>query len=336
MKYKLNLKNLLPGDIILVGYNDIDSREIQRRTNSKYSHVMLMGDGCLIHASDIVITENPSRQIFEEDEQVCVMRLDSESWYERRILDVIAYAKNLVGTLYDKEALNEMKEETDVHPNPNRQMCAKFVAQCYHEAGFVPIVEDYNLCTPEDLRQADDDFVVINDPIVKANEWDIEYANRKPDVTEEQFLSIKSFLLRMLVKYPTADIMNLNQLELFLENNPDKDEEVLKELQRTKYFDLWYNESVYCPFLYDAKKFMDFWKSDSLEKAKEIIRDSAKIIFDRTLMIQHYDKKIASVRSFEYFNAMRELQYNIMTKANERISVANEVLNFFGISEIKI
>lgn len=45
MHYKLNVGLLVPGDIILVGYNDKDSREIQKRTNSKYSHAMLYWKG---------------------------------------------------------------------------------------------------------------------------------------------------------------------------------------------------------------------------------------------------------------------------------------------------
>lgn len=63
MKYKLDLSVLKTGDIILVGNNDTDSREIQKRTQSKYSHAMLYGDGCIIHASDIIITENPSGRV---------------------------------------------------------------------------------------------------------------------------------------------------------------------------------------------------------------------------------------------------------------------------------
>lgn len=72
MKYKLNLNVLEPGDIILVGYNDNNSRKIQEATNSSYSHAMLYWYESIVHASDIVITENPSRMLFEEDEEVCI------------------------------------------------------------------------------------------------------------------------------------------------------------------------------------------------------------------------------------------------------------------------
>ena len=41
MLYKINVGFLLPGDIILVGYNDKRSREIQKRTKSQFSHAML-------------------------------------------------------------------------------------------------------------------------------------------------------------------------------------------------------------------------------------------------------------------------------------------------------
>ena len=71
MKYKLNVSCLEPGDIILVGYNNATSREIQRRTNSLYLHAMLFWYGSITHVSDIVITENPSRMLLDEDEAVC-------------------------------------------------------------------------------------------------------------------------------------------------------------------------------------------------------------------------------------------------------------------------
>ena len=153
MKYKLDIKKLEPGDIVLVGYNDEKSRQIQKRTNSLYSHAMLYWYGSIIHASIIVITENPSRKLFEKDVNVCVPRLNDEYRQAFRIDELINYARSFVGTLYDQQALDAMAEDREFIPNHNRQMCAKFVAQCFEHV-CADIVDDYEKCSPQDLINA--------------------------------------------------------------------------------------------------------------------------------------------------------------------------------------
>lgn len=108
MKYKLKLNMLLPGDIILAGYNDDLSREIQARTGSRFSHAMLYWRDSIIHAGDIVITENPSWMLFDADESVCVLRLKDAPGNELRIHEIIKHARSFVGTLYDTDALNAL------------------------------------------------------------------------------------------------------------------------------------------------------------------------------------------------------------------------------------
>ena len=86
MKYKLDISRLNPGDIILAGYNDAVSKKIQSHTNSLYSHAMLYWFGSIIHsASPIVITQNPSRMLFEEGEKVCALHLKDYSGKEAQI-----------------------------------------------------------------------------------------------------------------------------------------------------------------------------------------------------------------------------------------------------------
>jgi hypothetical protein len=252
MRYKFNINCLQPGDIILVGYNDKNSREIQRRTNSKYSHAMLYWYDSIIHASDIVITENPSRMLFAEDESVCILRLKKEYWNDFRMYFLIQYARSLVGTFYDIEALVAMKNGTKVVPNSNRQMCAKFVAECFDYV-CLDLVNDYELCTPQDI------FIStlldsLPNPLLEATQEDIDFANSF-DVTKSQFEAIKYFLKTLNRQFPQEDIVSLNQLEDFIENNPSNSDKVLDLLKQTEYFNLWKLEKEHCPYLYDADSF---------------------------------------------------------------------------------
>lgn len=73
MRYKLDHSKLAPGDVILVGTPDNLSKEVRERTNCDYSHAMLMWDDSLLHASKVIIPENPSRMLYDEGSKACVL-----------------------------------------------------------------------------------------------------------------------------------------------------------------------------------------------------------------------------------------------------------------------
>ena len=332
MKYILNIQKLEPGDIILVGYNDEESRQIQERTNSLYSHAMLYWYDSLIHASSIVITENPSRLLFEKDENVCVLRLNDEYRQELRISHLIDHARSFVGTLYDKEALDAMAEDKEFIPNQNRQMCAKFIAQCF-ESVCADLVDDYEKCSPQDLINTD---VVhqINDVLIEATPQDVDFANSR-DVTYLQFGAIFSIINRLRKKFPEADIMSLMQLETFLESNPVHDGAIVEIMSKTDYFDLWHLEREYCPYLYDAEAYKDSCFDNKIKMAIDIIKGSERIIKEKMAMKDHYTELMRKIGKLEYYKKMYELQDNIIENANKRIEVARAYLAENRIVHIK-
>lgn len=332
MKYILNIQKLEPGDIILVGYHDEESRQIQERTNSLYSHAMLYWYGSLIHATDIVITENPSRQLFEKDENVCVLRLNDEYRQELRIRNLIDYARSFVGTLYDKEALDAMAADRKFTPNQNRQMCAKFIAQCF-EYVCADLVDDYEKCSPQDLINTN---VVhqINDVLIEATPQDVDFANSR-DVTRRQFGAIFSIINGLRKKFPKADIMSLEQLESFLESNPEYDSIVVEIMSKTDYFDLWHIEREYCPYLYDVEAYKNSWFDNKIKMARDIINDSERIIGESKAKKDHYAELMRKEGKLEYYKKMYELQDNIIENANKRIEVAKAYLAENRIVHIK-
>ncbi len=332
MKYKLDVSKLKPGDIILVGYNDDSSKRIQNRTNSQYSHAMLYWYGSVIHASDIVIAENPNRQLYEEGEHVCVLRLKEEYQQPRRIEDLIDYARRFVGTLYDKSAFLAMARNRDFIPNKNRQMCAKFVAQCFEHV-CVDLVEDYERCSPQDL--INHTIVdIIDDVLLEVTPQDEEFA-KSPDVTKLQFDAILTIINSLYEEFQEYDIMSLEQLDLFLKTHPEHDQRVVDIMEHTDYFNLWEIEREYCPYLYDIEKFEGFCSDDKSHMAIQIKKDSQRIIKERTKNKDYYDNLICEDGPLMYYKKMSELQDNIISTANERIKVANLYLERNHIVKIQ-
>ena len=335
MQYKLNIGKLKPGDIILVGYNDTTGREIQRRTESDFSHAMLYWRGSILHAADIVITFNPSRMLFEEDESVCILRLKDEYWNVLRIKDLIDYARRFVGTFYDKRALIALRDGKKVEPKVNRQMCARYVAECFDYV-CLDLVEDYELCTPEDIYKSKIVYPVDN-PLLEATPWDIAFYNSY-DVTEHQFEAIKGFLVSLKRRFPQEDIVSLLQLEEFIKKNPDNGDIALELLKKTEYFDLWSLEREHCQYLYNVEEFKNFWEDEkvAIHQALAIIDESKEIIGEKQGDILEYQKRRETIADIEYYREMIELREHIIKTAKERIDVAEKVLADYRVVKIKM
>lgn len=335
MLYKLNIEKLIPGDIILVGYNDSNGREIQRRTESNYSHAMLYWRRSILHAADIVITSNPSRFLFETDESVCILRLKKEYWHPIRIKLMIDYARRFVGTFYDRRALIALRDGKKVDPKENRQMCARYVAQCFDYV-CLDLVEDYELCTPEDIYRSSIVYSV-NKPLLEATPKDIAF-KESYDVTEHQFESIKGFLISLKKKFPQEDIVSLEQLEDFIKKNPDNGSIALDLLKKTEYFDLWNLEKKHCQYLYNVDEFKNMWEDEgsAINQAFAIIRESKEIIEEKQGDILEYQRKRAAIADIEYYRQMIELREHIIETAKERIDVAEQVLKDYRIVKIKM
>jgi hypothetical protein len=334
MRYILNVGLLEPGDIILVGYNDKNSREIQQKTNSKYSHAMLYWNSSILHASSIVITANPSRFLFDEDENVCILRLKDEYRKPNRIKCITDYARNLVGTYYDFGALFAMRRGEEVTPNKNRQMCSKFVAQCYNHAG-LDLVDNYEICTPEDIHNSNL-LLPLSEPLLEATQEDIDFYESY-DVTKVQYKAIKDFLDALNKEFPEKDIVSLKQLELFIEKEPSNGDKVLDLLKATDYFNLWKLEKENNQYLYNTEEFKKRWKDEgkTIDQAFAVINESKIIIQEKESDIYAYEMKIGKIGELEYYKQMIKLREKIIETAKERIKVAEQVLADYQIVKIK-
>lgn len=333
MKLKLRLELLRPGDIILIGYNDRRARVIQGKTNSKYSHAMLVWYDSIIHAADLVITENPSRLLFDTDEAVCILRLKEQPGNEIKIKLLIEYARQFVGTLYDTDALKSLIRGNTPAYNVNRQMCSKFVAQCY-EYVYSDLVDDYETCSPQDLYESNM-VEIIEDVLTEANEWDVMYAE-SPNVTKLQYDAILTFIKELYKIHPEADIMSLMQLETYIEQHPEESDSITELLLSTDYFNLWAKEAECCPYLYDKQKFKEFWKDSQIQQALNIQESSTRIISEKKAEIGYYLNQIQKMGDLKYYHYMLDLNNNIISNAYKRIEIAERVLLDNKIVKIKL
>lgn len=332
MKYKLNLGILQQGDIILVGTPSRLSQEIRNRINCDYSHAMLMWDESLLHASKVIIAENPSRKLYDEGSKACVLRLKDQPGRELRIQDMLDYARTLVGTYYDFEAVLAIRRGEQPVYNPNRQTCSKFVAECFDYVG-ADVVKDYESCTPADLF-ASDSFDHIEDVLIEASEWDIEYAKSK-DVTKLQYDAIVNTVEKLAQWYPQADIMSFEQLNQFVNNNPSEANRISQLLADVGYYNLWEREQEYCPYLYDAEQFKLFRRDDTVTAAIKMKKSSEKIVVEKEILTAYFHECLSKYGENDYYNAMLQLQFKVIESANKRIAVANKILEENHVVKIR-
>lgn len=332
MKYKLNLGILQPGDIVLVGTPDRLSQEIRERINCDYSHAMLMWDDSLLHASKVIISENPSRILYDEGSKACVLRLKEQPGRDLRIQNMLDYGRTLVGTYYDFEAVLAIRRGEQPVYNPNRQTCSKFVAECFDYV-CLEVVKDYESCTPADLF-ASDSFDHIEDVLIEASEWDIEYAESK-DVTKLQYYAIVKTVEKLAEWYPQAEIMSFEQLNQFVINNLAEANRVSQLLADVGYYNLWEKEQEYCPYLYDAEHFKTFWKSDAVIAAIKMKKSSEKIVVEKEVLATYFHECLTKYGDNDYYNAMLQLQFKVIESANKRIAVANKILEENHVVKIR-
>lgn len=332
MKYKLNLGIIQQGDIILVGTPDRLSQEIRNRINCDYSHAMLMWDESLLHARKVIIPENPSRKLYDEGSKACVLRLKDQPGRDLLIQNMLDYARTLVGTYYDFDAVFAIRRGEQPVYNPNRQTCSKFVAECFDYVG-ADVVKDYESCTPVDLF-ASDSFDHIEDVLIEASVWDIEYAKSK-DVTKLQYDAIVNTVEKLAQWYPQADIMSFEQLNQFVNNNPSEANRISQLLADVGYYNLWEREQEYCPYLYDAEQFKLFRRDDTVTAAIKMKKSSEKIVVEKENLTEYFHECLSKYGENDYYNAMLQLQFKVIESANKRIAVANKILEENHVVKIR-
>lgn len=228
-------------------------------------------------------------------------------------------------------ALVDMKNNSPVRSNPNRQMCAKFVAECFDYV-CVDLVKDYETCTPEDIRSSQL-LIKVSDPLVPASDFDILF-KKTPSVLERQQVAISTFLKSVRGLLPGEDIVSFKQLKQYIIKHPECDEDVVGLMKQTEYLELWKIEEELCHYLYNESEFTAYWGDNAVAMAFDVIQGSKRMILVKDGENSKYGNLIDIVGDLSYYRTIIDLNKHIIKNAQKRIDIANKVLLNNGIVHI--
>jgi len=235
--YIIDISKLEMGDIILAIFDSRIDSAMNRITGSPYHHAMIVaGKATVLHAGSAgVHSANPLRMVFEKPEDVVVVRhLNKPSYNE--LVDATNFVRTKVGIAYSAEERDRVKNAGEGESvEPNRQFCTRLVAQAYREIGF-PLVKNADYCTPKELLESDK-VVILKDILVKGNQAQLKYAKEKSEALETQEQAT-NYILEKARKITHVDIQSLQQLESFVEANPEFDTDLTATVIESGYLTL--------------------------------------------------------------------------------------------------
>lgn len=324
MKYKYNISNLEAGDIIFERYHDSESDLIAEKTGGQYTHVGLyVGASSVIEATtEIVTASNLSRNLFESDSDVCVMRVKDDYKSDEIIQSAVNYTRLKVGTEYSKNELIYAYLQKYDRSNANRQVCSRLVA-CAFAAGGLKIVENPAFCSPQQILESEL-LQPVQNVIVEASEEDEEVAST-PSALVDQLESISTMLSRAR-EISGEDIQTIEQLTEYVMNHPKHDKAINRVVIESGYLDLWKLDKEYHPFQYDETLFRERYKNKAKIAASQVIealkdnhaRFSLNLVGLKQLPPEH--------RELDYIKTQIELYETLLKDLEDRKNTALKVL----------
>lgn len=319
--YVLNYFDLRMGDIILLRTLDRTCERIRELAKSQYSHAIIYQGNFSCLESHVwgVKSLNPQRIGVSNPNDILILRL-KEDLSDFEMIQIINAAKRKVAISYAsrRELSRSYQESLENAIEANRQFCTRFVAQSFEEGGF-PIVPNSDYCSPRDIEQSLE-LKVIPDMVRLANSEEEKLVleeNTLVDIQEQV-----TYLFFENVRAVTAsDIQSFQQLDEFLESNPDFDTEVSRLLTESGYLNLCEKSEEMTPELYDFEKFkMKFDKESRLFNAMLNIQGEEQRINDSQEEWYRYTLLYVQTQC-NYFKLMMELSIKLQLFAHKRLSV---------------
>lgn len=236
-EYIIDISKLRLGDIILAIFDRRIAVAMDRVTGSPYHHAMIVaGDATVIHSgNEGVHSANPLRMVFEKPEDVVVVR-HGEMPSLDKLIDASNLVRKKIGTTYSADERDRVRNAGDQQSlEPNRQFCTRLVAQAYRDVG-LPLVENADYCTPNELLKSDK-VEVLENILTKGNPAQLKYANEKSEALEKQDQAT-NYILEQTRQIAKVDIQSLQQLEEFVENNPEFDAQLTAVVIESGYLEL--------------------------------------------------------------------------------------------------
>jgi hypothetical protein len=331
--YVLVEQTLRKGDVILLRFETEKSKLIRRFSNSQFSHAMIYVGGSSIIDADGpgVHAHNLQRLLIPKEDDVVVLRSKNAS--TDHLWKVEQFVRSKVGTEYSMEEARKVVRNGEFVPEDNRQFCTRLVAKAYEFAG-LNIVERADYCSPKDIEGSNELFVLQN--VVKvANEEEIHYASETETPLQKQE-EITNQVLENIRILTGADIQNFEQLDEFLQENPDLDSEVTQIITKSGYLNLWEIDMQRNPWHYDFDTFMNHYPETQFAHTGKWLVNICKELFYRfTIMHRHYQQKSSQVK-MDYFEKMYQLYSKLLELNNKRMEVGIDAMIEAGLSKEEI
>lgn len=327
MKYIIDLDKLKYGDIILTRTNDRTCLKIREYAKSNYSHALIYkgNKSCLESNALGVQSVNPQRLIFENMDDAIIMRFEEPK--ETYFLESgLANAASKIGMSYASRH-ELMKSHLDTLEKANeesRQFCTRFVAQVYEESE-INIVSNADYCSPFDIENSSA-FVKITDILREGNKAEIKLALEKENSINSQTDSTFDFL-ESVRNLTGLDIQTFDNVDNYLIENPEKDNEIVYLIKKTDFFNLGDLEKEKNILMYHPETFLKYYGIEQCLKhsSEEFYHEQVRM-YNFKMAIEKY-KKLYEETKLEYFASHMECYLNQLELSIERFNVYNTILS---------
>lgn len=323
-KFILDINKLEPGDIILERLHDHESDIISRFGHTQHTHAMLyVATSSVIEAmEDIVISNNPARELFDNPEDVRVLRLKPEYAVNISIDTIIEYVRQRVGNRYSKEEAKRIRHRPDSAIECDRQTCTRLVANAYKEAGIL-IVTNPDYCVPQEMLESEK-LIIVREPLKEATDDDIIFAesNNTLNIQHDAYKQLLERSREILNEDFVQDESSLNE---GVRMHPEKAHEVAEVVRESGYLNLIIIDKKLNPWNYDSKLFAEHYGDNSLAATMQLESDynvSKNRFLHNVYAISSY---IENCGNNEYFTLMRDHYLGLCIDCDVRLSVLKDV-----------
>lgn len=312
---------LEPGDILLSSEKSVVSKTVRKFTNSDFSHAMLyVGNGSYIHSDQKgVHANNIQRSLFHLQKNIKILRVKKNNC----VAKACEFSRTQIGKEYAlKDAIKTKNPIVNKSAN-NKQFCSRLVAQAYEYAG-LQLVGDSGFCTPQELDDSEHTFTIENG-LREATEKEIEFSETESPL--EKQTKITNSILKNVRTLTGQDIQTLTEISLFMEANPEYDQEITEIFVSSGYLVMWQHERNANEWRYEGEKFLKIpvSRGELINRAKtELSSAHDRLALYKNNLEQFYYMK--EVTKLEYASIHFELYKNLVEQTLDNINAAEFVI----------
>lgn len=354
--FKINLKNLEIGDIILVDNTKRNKKSkligniIKLSTQGDYTHALIYLEGTYAEANkNGVHFHNLSRLYFKNKEDVKVLRYKGLTYQQKQ--KISSTIREIYGTPYSIN--NAILSALKLNPKENKknykgEFCSRIIAKAYSSANInLHNNKTFENITPEDLNSTPLlKKITIN--FLEVSEKELE----SEDPSDYQEKIVTNLIKEINEIIDGIVVFSLSGLLKYLANNNVKkeiDKKIAETITKSGYLDLWKREKKINANEYDYVLIKKEYKLlNDKEKKERIISEIHLAI--QTIVRHYYQNYVYFLKKdlkfeLETFSLLKNLYLNLINNAIDRLenhlnvfySNDQEILNtYFGFRKTRI